>query len=71
MNSGDIFNSWGVLQWLSGGVLDLRSWGSFFDARQKHCVVSLSNILYLLLSLVERRKTGNCNNMTENMLTGT
>ena len=36
--------------WLSGRVLDLGSRGCRFKPHRRHCVVSLSKTLYLLLS---------------------
>ena len=44
-------------QWLSGGVLDSRPMGHGFEPHLRHCVVSLSKIIYPSLVLVQPRKT--------------
>ena len=38
------------IEGLSGGVLDLRSRGGWFETHQRRCVVSLSKARYPLLS---------------------
>ena len=50
-----------------GRVLDWGSKGFLFKIHWCNCVVSLSKTLYLLLSIVKHRKTGNA----EKLLTGT
>ena len=47
-NVMQIMRSWGAW-WLSGRVLDLRSGGCRFEPHWRHCLVSLSKTLYLLL----------------------
>ena len=47
----------GGTQWLSGRVLDFSLRGHWFKAHWRHCVVSLSKVLYTLLSTGHPRKT--------------
>ena len=44
-------------QWLSGGVLDSRPKGRWFEPHRRHCVVSLSKNINPSLVLVQPRKT--------------
>ena len=45
------------MQWLSGGVLDLRQRSCGFKPHKCHCVVSLSKNINPSLVLVQPRKT--------------
>ena len=47
----------GGVQWLRSRVLDLRSRGCWFELHWKHCVLSLNNTLYPLLSTGSTQET--------------
>ena len=55
-------------QWLSGRVLDSRPKGNGFKPHRRHCVLSLSEIIYPTVVLVQPRKTSPY--ITERLLMG-
>ena len=50
-------------------MFDLRLKGRWCETHERRCFVSLSKMLYPLLS-TQPRKTGNCPDMTEKLLIG-